>query len=118
MEQRPVGGKLQRQRFVFVKTVGHQFGQPYRMEQARRHPSGKSVSDAGEDRQGGPERIAGGGVRVAGQRVEKQIGASEPSQMIRLVAERRENEPRRVDAAGLRLLAKIGGREVVRFEQP
>ncbi len=71
----------QRRLFIFFQRSRDQFRHADRDQKAACDTARKCVSAAGEDRQTGPQRIAGGGVRVAGQGVEKQIGMAVTSEM-------------------------------------
>ncbi len=72
----------QRRLFVFFERTRDQFRHADRHQKAARDTARECVSGAGEDRQSGPQRIAGCRVRVAGQCVEKQIGMPVTSEML------------------------------------
>jgi hypothetical protein len=60
--------------FKLFLRLGDQFGQTHRIQQADGNPARERLADLRQYRQAGPLGIACRGVRVVGQRVEKQVG--------------------------------------------
>ena len=74
--------QIDREFLVLRLRGGDEFGQTDGAQQAGCDPAGKGVAGAGQDRQAGPERIAGCGVGVVGEGVQKEAGEPLPRQML------------------------------------
>ena len=53
--------------------AGDQFRQADRLQETGRHPGGKGVPQAGDERQTRPQGITGGGMGVVVEGIEEQI---------------------------------------------
>ena len=87
----------QRRPFIFFERCRDQFRQADRRQQAARDTARKGVAAAGQNRQSRPQRVAGRGVGVAGQGVEKQVGMPVTREMLgrRYASARRSAVPDR-----------------------
>ncbi|HWI87067.1 MAG TPA: hypothetical protein VNT42_12205 [Sphingomonas sp.] len=88
------------------------------MQQARRHAGDETGTRFGYERQSCPQRVAGGGVRIDVERVEKQVGAAVSRQMIGQRGAGREDEPARVDPPACGFAPQIPGRPRIVLQQP
>jgi hypothetical protein len=59
---------------VGAELEGDEFGQAHGAQQAARHARGEGAAGAGQQRQAGPQRVAGGGAGVERVGVEEQVG--------------------------------------------
>src|SRR5438477_10177171 len=88
------------------------------MQQARADAPGKGVAHAGQQRQPGPKRIAGGGVGVNGKGVQEQIGQTMPGKVVVARYARRKYHSFRRNPACCRLATKVQYRIWIVGQQP
>ena len=109
------GARLEGRHVVHQQLVG----QTQRVQQAGADAARKRRAAARQHRQPGPQRIAGRGVRVVGQRVEEQVGAGVAREVLVEADARREVQAARhrcrAPSAAARRLARGG---VVVLQQP
>src|SRR5690242_18256120 len=73
IELRGIMGKLERTRLVILERMHDHIRETNRTQQTRGHTSGKTVTEAGQNRQPRPERVRCPRMCTIRERVEKQI---------------------------------------------
>ena len=107
-QQLGFGGQAQRQGFVLLQAVRHQFRQPHGLQQAGPHAAGKAAPGAGQHRQARPQRVTAGGVGVVGPGVQEKVTQLQAAQVLVVRQGRGKVQALGGHTTLLRFMAQVG----------